>query len=73
MKADVWRIYDLRGGISGPGYHDFLMDEIECGPRVAMAFDEGSITTGGEMSEQTWWVLIGTPSLMELEAKESRA
>lgn len=51
---DPWRCLDLRGGNGtfGPGYHDFLMDEIELGPRAAMALDD---------LEQAFWVLQPPP------------
>lgn len=49
---DAWRCVDLRGGTVGPGYHDFIMDEIEFGPRVAMALDD---------AEQAFWVLQPPP------------
>lgn len=51
-QLDAWRCVDLRGGLVGNGYHDFLMDEIEVGPRVAMAFDE---------EDQAFWVLQPEP------------
>lgn len=51
---DAWRCVDLRGGNGtfSNGYHDFLMDEIEFGPRVAMALDD---------ELQAFWVLQPQP------------
>lgn len=36
-------------------FHDFVMDELELGARVAIALDA---------EDQTWWVLIGDPLLV---------
>ena len=48
VKFDARRIYDLRAGIAGHGMHDFILDEIELGPRAALAIDD---------PDQVWWVL----------------
>lgn len=48
-------------GMYGNGFHDFMMDELELGARVAMALQE---------EDQAWWLLIGTPMLKELEHLE---
>lgn len=38
----------MRGGLAGSGMHDFLIDEIEYGGRVAVQLDD---------PEQAFWAL----------------
>ena len=45
-------------GQCGNGMHNFVIDEIELGARVALALDA---------EDQAWWLLIGTPMLLEME------
>ena len=49
-RLDRW--IDLRSGLAGNGMHDFVMDEVEYGARVAMALDD---------PEQAFWVLHPGP------------
>lgn len=33
-------VRDLRRGLAGPGMHDFILNEIELGHRVALVIDD---------------------------------
>lgn len=49
-KLDRW--IDLRVGLAGPGMHDYLMDEVEFGARVAQQLDD---------PDQVFWVFHPGP------------
>jgi hypothetical protein len=48
-RTDRLTGHDFPGAV-GRGMHDFMLDEIEFGARVAMALDD---------PDQWWWELIG--------------
>lgn len=47
-RMDRWIDLPSGGGVRGPGFHDFVIDEIEYGGRVAYALDE---------EDQAFWIL----------------
>ena len=56
-KLDRLITHNTALGSYGHGMHDFIMDELELGARVAMAFDE---------EEQAWWEIVGNKLIAEL-------
>lgn len=46
-------------GVCGNGMHNFIMDEIELGARVAILIDDPD-------GDQWWWELIGNKELSRM-------
>jgi hypothetical protein len=62
-RTDRMRGHDFPG-VCGHGMHQFMLDEIEFGARVTLAFND---------PEQWWWEIIGNAQLDAEIAAEKAA